>query len=229
MAKKTRRRLVASVAATSRRNGDVREGARGVPRQLRVVDARAEFQKIKRGNGCKAGHVSRCRYLYSASMRRRVTPSLVISLIALFVALSGASYAAIKLPINAVGTAQIKKDAVTSAKVKDGSLLAGDFKAGQLPAGAKGEAGVKGDTGAAGASGVTAANGTSGSSLGITLTGTPQEVMSTTVSSGPAGRMVVTGSFRMYNQTVAAGGSSCQVSMDLWWRRSECRGIHHQQ
>ena len=143
-----------------------------------------------------------------------MTPSLVISVIALFVALSGASYAAIKLPINAVGTAQIKKDAVTSAKVKDGSLLAGDFKAGQLPAGAKGEAGVKGDTGAAGASGVTAANGTSGSSLGITLTGTPQEVMSTTVSSGPAGRMVVTGSFRMYNQTVAAGGSSCQVSID---------------
>jgi hypothetical protein len=129
-------------------------------------------------------------------------------MIALFVALSGASYAAIKLPINAVGTAQIKKDAVTSTKVKDGSLLAGDFKAGQLPAGAKGE------TGAAGASGVTAANGTSGSSLGITLTGTPQEVMSTTVSSGPAGRMVVTGSFRMYNQTVAAGGSSCQVTID---------------
>ena len=129
-------------------------------------------------------------------------------MIALFVALSGASYAAIKLPINAVGTAQIKKDAVTSTKVKDGSLLAGDFKAGQLPAGAKGE------TGAAGASGVTAANGTSGSSLGITLTGTPQEVMSTTVSSGPAGRMVVTGSFRMDNQTVAAGGSSCQVSID---------------
>jgi hypothetical protein len=26
--------------------------------------------------------------------------------------------------------------------------------------------------------------------------------------------MVVTGSFRMYNQTVAAGGSSCQVSID---------------
>ena len=81
-----------------------------------------------------------------------MTPSLVISVIALFVALSGASYAAIKLPINAVGTAQIKKDAVTSAKVKDGSLLAGDFKAGQLPAGAKGEAGVKGDTGQRGPS-----------------------------------------------------------------------------
>jgi len=127
---------------------------------------------------------------------------------ALFVALGGASYAAVKIPKNSVGNTQLRKDAVTSAKVKDRSLLATDFKTGQLPRGATGA------TGAAGASGVTAANGTSGSSLGITLTGTPQEVMSTTVSSGPAGRMVVTGSFRMYNQTVAAGGSSCGVNID---------------
>ena len=129
-------------------------------------------------------------------------------MMALFVALGGASYAAVKIPKNSVGAAQSKKNAVTSAKVKDRSLLATDFKAGQLPRGATGA------TGAAGASGVTAANGTSGSALGITLSGTPQEVMSTTVSSGPAGRMVVTGSFRMYNQTVAAGGSSCTVIID---------------
>ena len=56
---------------------------------------------------------------------------------ALFVALGGASYAAIKIPKNSVGAAQIKKNAVTSAKVKDRSLLAKDFKAGQIPAGAK--------------------------------------------------------------------------------------------
>ena len=130
---------------------------------------------------------------------------------ALFVALGGASYAAVKIPKNSVGNTQLRKDAVTSAKVKDRSLLATDFKTGQLPRGATGATGA---TGAAGASGVTAANGTSGSALGITLTGTPQEVMSTTVSSGPAGRMVVTGSFRMYNQTVAAGGSSCGVNID---------------
>ena len=144
-------------------------------------------------------------------MRRHLTPSLAISMIALFVALGGASYAAVKIPKNSVGNTQLRKDAVTSAKVKDRSLLATDFKTGQLPRGATGATGA---TGAAGASGVTAANGTSGSALGITLSGTPQEVMSTTVSSGPAGRMVVTGSFRMYNQTVAAGGSSCVVIID---------------
>ena len=70
-------------------------------------------------------------------MRRHITPSLIISVMALFVALGGASYAAIKIPKNSVGAAQIKKNAVTSAKVKDRSLLAKDFKAGQIPAGAK--------------------------------------------------------------------------------------------
>jgi hypothetical protein len=68
-------------------------------------------------------------------------------MIALFVALGGASYAAIKIPKNSVGAAQIKKNAVTSAKVKDRSLLAKDFKAGQIPAGARGPQGLKGDQG----------------------------------------------------------------------------------
>ena len=80
-------------------------------------------------------------------MRRHLTPSLIISLMALFVALGGASYAAIKLPANSVGAAQIKKNAVDSNKVKDRSLLATDFKSGQIPAGAKGETGAAGPAG----------------------------------------------------------------------------------
>ncbi len=65
---------------------------------------------------------------------------------ALFVALGGASYAAIKIPKNSVGAAQIKKNAVTSTKVKDRSLLAKDFRAGQLPRGARGATGPAGPT-----------------------------------------------------------------------------------
>ena len=56
-----------------------------------------------------------------------------------------------------VGTTQLRKNAVTSAKVKNHSLLAADFKAGQLPAGAqgpKGDKGDKGDTGPAGPRGI---------------------------------------------------------------------------
>ena len=90
------------------------------------------------------------------------SPAMVVSCLALLVALGGVGYAATALPRNSVGTPQLKKNAVTSIKVKDRSLLARDFKAGQLPRGArgltgaqgaKGDKGDKGDTGAAGAAG----------------------------------------------------------------------------
>ena len=47
------------------------------------------------------------------------------------------------LPKNSVGAKQLKKNAVTAAKVKNGTLLAADFKAGQLPAGSKGDPGMR--------------------------------------------------------------------------------------
>jgi hypothetical protein len=87
-----------------------------------------------------------------------------IGLLALFVALGGTSYAAVKLPAGSVGATQLKTGAVTSAKVKDGSLVAKDFKRGQLVAGAAGAAGVKGDAGATGPAGATGATGPQGAS-----------------------------------------------------------------
>jgi hypothetical protein len=87
---------------------------------------------------------------------RRVTFSNVVSLVALFVALSGGAYA-LSVPRNSVGARQLKRGAVTNSKIKDGavtaakvkprSLLARDFKLGQLPAGPKGDRGDKGDKG----------------------------------------------------------------------------------
>jgi hypothetical protein len=73
----------------------------------------------------------------------------VLACVALFIALGGVSYAA-ALPRNSVGSQQIKKDAVTSAKVKDGSLKALDFGTGQLSSGATGAKGDPGPTGPAG-------------------------------------------------------------------------------
>jgi hypothetical protein len=78
------------------------------------------------------------------SVLKRFTYANVTATLALFVALSGGAYAAVKLPANSVGTTQIKDNAVTSPKVLDGSLLATDFKAGQLPAGPPGPAGPAG-------------------------------------------------------------------------------------
>ena len=68
-------------------------------------------------------------------MRKRITPSLVISLLALAVALGGVSYAAIKIPRNSVGTAQIKKKAVTTAKLKQKAVGSGKLKRGAVRAG----------------------------------------------------------------------------------------------
>lgn len=64
----------------------------------------------------------------------RPSPAIVIACLALAVALSGTSYAKIlALPVNSVGTPQLKPNAVTSPKVRNHSLLAVDFKPGQLP------------------------------------------------------------------------------------------------
>jgi hypothetical protein len=50
-------------------------------------------------------------------IRKRITFANVTSFLALFLALTAGSYAAIKLPANSVGTKQIKAKAVTSAKL----------------------------------------------------------------------------------------------------------------
>ena len=86
-------------------------------------------------------------------LRKRLTFSNVIALLALFIALGGTSYAVAALPKNSVGTQQIKKDAVTGVKVKNGSLSSADFAAGTL---------LKGDTGASGATGATGPQGATG-------------------------------------------------------------------
>jgi hypothetical protein len=71
-----------------------------------------------------------------------------IAYLALFFALStGGAYAAGHLAKNSVGAKQLKKNAVVSSKVKNGSLRAADFGAGQLPAGAKGVPGPVGPQG----------------------------------------------------------------------------------
>jgi|GEM_PF-3807494 len=61
------------------------------------------------------------------SISRHLTPSLFISLLALFVALSSGAYAVSTLRNGEVKTRNIAAGAVTSAKVKDGSLRLHDL------------------------------------------------------------------------------------------------------
>jgi hypothetical protein len=75
-------------------------------------------------------------------LKRHLSVANVLSLIALFVALGGAAYAAVQIPPNAVKTrnianqavsnAKIKREAVTSGKIKNGGVNALDIGAGQV-------------------------------------------------------------------------------------------------
>jgi hypothetical protein len=55
-------------------------------------------------------------------LRRRLTFSNVTAFVALFVALSAGSYAAISLPANSVGSKQLKSNAVTSRKLASNAV-----------------------------------------------------------------------------------------------------------
>ena len=61
-------------------------------------------------------------------IRSRLTYSNVVASMALFIALGGISYAAVKLPKNSVGSSQIRKNSVTGSKVKNSSLTGSDVK-----------------------------------------------------------------------------------------------------
>jgi hypothetical protein len=94
-------------------------------------------------------------------VRERLRFANVISVLALFVALGGASYAALELPRNSVGTTQLRNGAVTRAKVNP-----------KLLAALKGRRGVRGRTGAAGAAGAPGAAGVTGAA-GLLLDALP--------------------------------------------------------
>jgi hypothetical protein len=71
---------------------------------------------------------------------RAPSPAMVVALVALFIALGGTSYAAVVLPAHSVGTKQLKKNAVTSVKVKDRTLTGADIKVstlGKVPSAAR--------------------------------------------------------------------------------------------
>jgi Collagen triple helix repeat (20 copies) len=89
----------------------------------------------------------------TTSRLRHFSYANVMATIAVFMALGGGAYAAVTLPANAVHGRNIAANAVTSAKVRNHTLLAKDFRAGQLPAGPMGPMGPVGATGAAGATG----------------------------------------------------------------------------
>jgi hypothetical protein len=88
-----------------------------------------------------------------AWIRSKLAYANVMATVAVFLALGSGAYAAASLPQGSVGSKQIKRNAVNSAKVKNHSLLARDFRAGQLPRGERGPMGAAGPLGAQGPAG----------------------------------------------------------------------------
>jgi hypothetical protein len=134
------------------------------------------------------------------------SPALVVACIALAVSVGGTSYAVTALPLESVGTAELKNGSVTSGKIKDGSLRVEDF-ADELPVGetglpgADGAVGPQGPPGPAGTAGPAGARGAQGPAGAQGLEGPP----------GQGGAAVT--SVRSASGTIAPGQTQSLVAL----------------
>jgi hypothetical protein len=155
-------------------------------------------------------------------LRMHLTYANVIASVALFVALGGASYAAIKLPANSVGSKQIKDGAVASADIKNHSIKAGDFKGG-LPSGPRGPQGERGAAAAKywarikGGTTPSVINGTDGITVSRPAGGNAQVTFPADVSNC-AVALTVAGSAagRDIRRTSASSGATIVVNTWIW-------------
>lgn len=90
-------------------------------------------------------------------INKRFTYANVMSTIAVLLSLGGVSYAAVSLPRNSVGPVQLRGNAVTSTKIKNGAITTRDI----APAARSALKGQRGDTGATGATGAPGSRGPS--------------------------------------------------------------------
>jgi hypothetical protein len=94
------------------------------------------------------------------------------------------------VPRASVGTAQLRANAVVSSKVRNRSLLAVDFRLGQLPRGAQGPAGPQGPVGPQGPGG---APGVSGRQLAAATSTNDSSAFKTASAACPSGKQMLGG------------------------------------
>jgi hypothetical protein len=146
----------------------------------------------------------------------RLTYANVVATLALFVALGGISYAAVKLPRNSVGTKHIKKGAITadkirngavgSAKIRDGAIQAEDLD--ELPEGEPGRDGLDGRDGFDGADGAPGPPASPEFWAVVNADGTEKHGTATTVTKDAAGPGV-------YKVDFAADRRACAFLVSL--------------
>lgn len=110
----------------------------------------------------------------------------VMSTVAVFIALGGVSWAAVTLPKDSVGATQLRANAVTGAKVKNGSIGPSDLSASAKVAGPQGPAGAPGPAGPTGPAGSNAT--VDGVAAGGALAGT---YPSPSIAAGAVGGAVI--------------------------------------
>jgi hypothetical protein len=94
------------------------------------------------------------------------------------------------VPRGSVGTVQLRNNAVVSSKVRNRSLLAADFRLGQLPRGPQGPAGPQGPVGPQGPGG---APGVSGRELRAATSANDSSAFKTASATCPAGKQMLGG------------------------------------
>jgi hypothetical protein len=125
-------------------------------------------------------------------VRRRPSPAIVISSVALFLSLGGVGYAATQLPSNSVGSSQIRNEAVTYKKIRPGAVGIVRANLGQLQERVSGTCSSNNAIASIDQSGKVACNstlpaetGTTSNTAAIPTTATsPTSVTSTTLTSG---------------------------------------------
>jgi hypothetical protein len=162
---------------------------------------------------------------------RRPSPAMVVACVALVVALGGTSYAAFRLPANSVGTRQLRRGAVTKAKIAPSTLKAlapGSGSPGaagsQGPAGPKGSKGATGPTGATGSPGPagagiarwTSASGSGAPGGFVTLTAYPTwtTVVTTTIDLPRTSYVSIEGGFWAASRSTTVSAIVAQVLVD---------------
>ena len=163
-----------------------------------------------------------------AMIGRRPSPAMLVALVALMLAMAGTSYGADavssatqlitgkQIAKNAIKDRQLGRGAVTSAKVRDFSLLRRDFKPGQLEAGSPGPAGAQGATGPQGPAGPAGPEGATGDP------GATKVVARRAGANTLGGTTPTVNAFCNAGETVVGGGGWFQTGIDgdrLVWSR----------
>ncbi len=151
-----------------------------------------------------------------------------LALLALFVALGGTSYAALRLPRGSVGTRQIRDRAVTLRKISPRARHALHGALGPRgpigPRGSRGATGARGSGGPKGAKGSTGARGPVGPTVGAlgggvappALGALPKQTLASTAITTPAAGALVATGLPSHAVVKCPAGAGCTIHLALY-------------